>query len=367
MEDWNRSTLLTFLAALLGGVYLASVPANADEFFLHRWRVIADGNQLGLVTLEPCGPHRMCLKFARVEQTGDGLVLQEGRVIANLLSLTGFVRNVDASRLPSGTWVMVSDEAGGGTSIVQIIELEQSLFDSEVKATPTSHLVYAVRVLEPVTKKRTELIDLIGPRLVGHRGRMHIVCVGRNRDRPVGVAPKLIWIAAVDDVADRKVAGTVVGVGDNPRVTKWEDRVVVAGRVREPNTDWLWGRQLRLYESTDLKNWRAMPAPDPTLEFFDYDLAVGQAGLTLTGLVDASVRDQRRHRGSRNPYTPPLAMVTLVFDSQNGKWREISRNVDAAYTTKTEIGFLPGDGPGGRLRLIERANNNRFSVRDLNE
>lgn len=374
---WNATNRRQSLVVIGLSALACASPARAfgaQQGTRDPWIALAHGEASGILELSSVhtnSPGTDALRFCRLEEVGGRLVPANWRTVATLGRWTGGRLTIAAQRLSSGAWAIVKSELPGGTRVLQYLVTEGDLFQLEAPTTRRSELINSVRLVGQKPDERSRLIDLGNPRIVEHESQVYLL--GDSyliRHRPDNYA---VWVAPAKTVEvpgrpGRSLAnGRIIAYAQNPRATKFGTKFVVAAQKRRPNTALAWGMPVRLYVSTDLENWKPFPAPADTLEIYDYDLCVTRHGLTLVGIVDTSKPEQRGRPSAREPYAPPLAMVTLVYDAQNESWRTLAKRADTTLTRSSEIKLLPVDSDRAELKLIERGADGRFTTKSVDE
>jgi len=337
----------------------------------HAWTVVCDDNAIAILEVTPVGSGTAALKFSRVDQSGNRLTPQEWRTVAKFRQWTGAWEVVTGRRLSSGAWAIARSELAGGTHVLQYLHTDADLRN---RATPIDRwleLIDSVRLVDQKPDERPRLIDVSEPSIVEHAGQVYLIGESYLFHSPPD--EYAVWVAPAKTaeqphrVARSLQGGRIIATGENPRVAKMDNRFVVSVQRRQPGVDRLWGKCVRLYASTDLEHWEPFPSPPASFEFYDYKSCIAPNGLTLVGIVDTSRPDERGHRGGRQDYTPPLALVTLVYDAERQSWNALATRPDSSLTRETQIHLLPPEASAGELKLIERSADGQFTTRNLAE
>jgi hypothetical protein len=358
------------LAIVLAGIVCGGAARAGDgqPALPGPWIAVARGNALAILELRtpyPNSPGSDTLRYCQVENAGDRLAPQDWRDVAAFERSTGAHLRIAAYPLSTGKWAVVKSELPGGSRDLQYLVID----DPSTLQTPVDQqaiLISDIRLIDQKPDERPRLRDVSSARIAEHGGQVYLIGESYLEHSPPN--DYAVWVAPAKPVKQLRKPGSVlndgriIGYGQEPRVVTWNDRFVVTTQVQQPSGYVAWGKTVTVYESADLESWKPMTGPDAALEFYGYELTVSQGKLTLVGVVDTSVRETRPHRGGREEYLPPLALVTLTYDPDKGAWQETSRKADSSLTTKSEVKLLPMEVTGGALKLIRRATDGTYTI-----
>ncbi len=352
--------------AAAGVLALASVSLATGQQPRHAWTVTPDDDAIAVLEITPEPSSLNTVRFSRADEVSNRLAPREWRAVATLKRLTGAWQAIAAQRLSNGAWAIVQTELAGGTNVLQYLLVQSELRNLASPVAQSPELIDSIRLVDQKVEERPRLIDVSSPRIVEHMGQVYLI--GQSYLHHSAPDEYAVWVAPAKPVEQPRVPGHVlnngriIGHGQQPRTVSWNGRTVVAMQIAQLNLDGAWGKTVKVYETTDLETWKTMSAPDPALEFYDYELTVAQGKLTLVGVVDISARQMRGHRGGREQYQPPLALVVLTYDPDKGGWQETSRKADSTLTTKSEVKLLPTEVTGGALKLIRRDTDGTYTI-----
>ena len=351
---------------------LAGVCVGIAQATNQSWTVVRDDNAVAILELVPHDSSGVrALKFSRADQSGNRLAPQEWRTVAQFRRWTGAWETIAARRLSSGGWAIARTELAGGTNVLQYLRTDTDLRSLTTPIDRRPELIVSVRLVDQEPDERPRLIDVSDPIIVEHGGQVYFIAQSYTMHQPPD--DHVVWVAPARTVDEPRSAGLslqdgrIIATGENPRLAQMETRYIVAVQLRQPGVDGAWGRWVRLYGSTDLERWEAFPNPPESFEFYSYGLCMAGKDLTLVGIVDTSRREDRGHRGARQEYTPPVALVTLVYDADKRSWGTRATRLDLPLTKNTQINLLPPEASGGQLKLIERSADGEFTMRSLAE
>ena len=358
--------------AIVASIFaLTAVCVGMAQATKQSWTVICDDNGVAILEVSPPDAGTPTLKFARAEQDGNRLAPQEWRTVAKFQRSTRAWETITAQRLSSGGWALAYGELAGGTNVLQYLRTDADLRSLTTPIDRSPEVIVSVRLVDQKPDERPRLIDVSDPIIVEHSGQVYLIGESYLHKQPPD--EYAVWVAPARTVEQPPMPGLslqdgrIIGTGENPRLAKMENRYIVAVQLRQPAVDGQWGSWVRLYASTDLEHWEPFPSPPESFEFYAYELCMAGKDLTLVGIVDTSRREDRGHRGARQEYTPPLALVTLVYDADKRSWGTRATRLDLPLTRKTQINLLPPEASGGQLKLIERSADGQFTMRSLAE
>ncbi len=328
------------------------------------WTAVYGCRNVDIIELAPPlpgAPSADILRKCELETTAQGFTRDPWHNVAAFPRWTGGHLSIAGLRLSTGGWSFVKSELPGGTRVSLYLTIDHDIDDTTLFTKRKPELISALRLADQEPGAKPRITD-VSARCIVERAKAVYLLGESLVFYPDAPDDFVIW-AAPARIVEGVITGRVIAKGRDPHVAQLGNRTIVAFHVPQPmrGTHPAWGKRLYVYASDDLEQWKPFPGPPDDLEFGDFDLCVTRDGLTIVGLADTNPPDGRTRDSA--PYEPALALVTLVYDTAQQRWNTVAARRDKSLSPEMEVKVIPPEAIDGRLMLIERQPDGRFTAR----